>query len=197
MIWLRRLYNWVLSWSETRFGTPMLFVLALAESSFFPIPPDVLQIALSAGRPRRAFVYATVSLAGSVLGALIGYAIGYMFWSATSWFFFAYVPGITESLVEMVVKKFHANAFLAIWLSAFTPIPYKVFTIAAGVAKIPLWTLIAASVLGRGMRFYLVASLMFFCGPTIRTTIDRYFDLFALLAGVLLVGGFVVVRCLM
>ena len=195
---IRRLYDWVLSWAETRYGTPALFTLAFLESSFFPVPPDVLQIALSAGRPKRAFWYATVSLAGSVLGAFLGFLIGYAFWSATQNFFFDYVPGFTEELFDKVKGYYGDNAFIAIFTAAFTPIPYKIFTIAAGVCHetVSLWTLFAASVLGRGGRFCLVAAFMYFFGPAVKTWIDRYFNLLTVVFTILLIGGFVTLKFL-
>jgi membrane protein YqaA with SNARE-associated domain len=191
---VRRLYDWVLSWAETRYGTPALFVFAFVESSFFPIPPDVLQIALSAGKPKRAFWYATVSLVGSVLGALLGFLIGYVFWAATRDFFFNYVPGFSPKLFETVSGYYADNAFLAIFTAAFTPIPYKIFTIAAGVCQISLLTLIVASIIGRGGRFYLVAAIMYFFGPMVKLWIEKYFDILSFVFTVLLIGGFVFIK---
>ena len=194
---IRRLYDWVLSWAETRFGAPALFVLSFLESSFFPIPPDVLQIALSAGKPKRAFFYATISLAGSVLGAFLGFLIGYVFWVATQDFFFNYVPGFTEEAFDWVGEQYLENAFFAIFVAAFTPIPYKVFTVAAGVFSVSLWTLLVASIVGRGARFYLVAAMMYFFGPTVKIWIDRYFNLLTIVFTLLLIGGFVVIKFVM
>lgn len=189
---VRRLYDWVLSWADTPYGTPALFCLSFAESSFFPIPPDVLQIALSAGKPRRAFWYATVSLIGSVLGAILGYFIGLWFWEATKDFFFSTL--FTVEQFRFVEGKYADNAFWAIFTAAFTPIPYKLFTIAAGVCHISLVVLLLASVIGRGMRFYLVATLMFFFGPTVKGWIEKYFDILAIVFTVLLIGGFVIIK---
>ena len=193
---VRRLYDWVLSWAETRYGTPALFVLAFVESSVFPVPPDVLQIALSAGKPKRAFWYATISLVGSVLGAFLGFLIGYAFWVAAQDFFFNYVPGFTEELFNMVKGYYHDNAFFAIFTAAFTPIPYKIFTIAAGVCHVPLLTLFVASVIGRGGRFFAVAAIMYFCGTTVKVWIDRYFNLLTVAFTILMVVGLVALKYL-
>jgi len=189
---VRRLYDWVLSWAETRYGTPALFTLAFMESSFFPIPPDVLQIALSAGKPKHAFWYATVALIGSVLGAILGFYIGYAFWAATQDFFFSYL--FTEELFNKVKGYYGNNAFLAIFTAAFTPIPYKIFTIAAGVCHVSLWTLLVASIIGRGTRFYFVAAIMYFFGPTVKLWIEKYFDILSIVFTVLLIGGFVLIK---
>ena len=203
---IRRLYDWVLSWADTKYGTPALFTIAFFESSFFPIPPDVLQIPLSASKPKRAFWYATVSLSGSVAGAFLGFLIGALLWDATQHFFydylfsretFAVVAGderagiIRDNPEDKVVGYYHEHAFLAILISAPTPIPYKVFTIAAGVCNVSLWTLFVASVFGRGTRFYAVAAIMYFFGPTVTRWIDKYFNLMMVLFAILFVLGFV------
>ena len=189
---VRRLYDWVLSWADTPYGTPALAVLSFTESSFFPIPPDVLQIALSVSKPKRSFYYATVNVVASVLGAMLGYFIGYVLWATVSDFFFSYI--FSRDTFEYVHGKYLENAFLAILVAAFTPIPYKVFTIAAGVFSIPFPLLIGASILGRGMRFYLVAALIWLFGPSVQKLIEKYFELFTLLFCVLLIGGFLVIK---
>lgn len=194
---LKRLYLWVLSWADTRYGVPALFCLAFAESSFFPIPPDVLQIALSTGRPRRAFLYATVSLVASVLGGIFGWWLGLMFWEQAQGFFFEYVPGFTREAFDLVQRKYNENAFLAIFTAAFTPIPYKVFTIASGAFEVGLGTLVLASIVGRGARFYLVGALIFFFGPTVRGWLDRYLNLITIALMVAIVAGFVAIKFLM
>ena len=194
---VRRLYNWVLSWAQTPYGTPALFVISFVESSFFPIPPDVLQIALSVARPRRAFFYATVSVIASVLGGIAGWWIGSTLWHSVSGFFFEYVPGFTAANYALVEGKYREHAFLAIFTAAFTPIPYKVFTIASGVFDVALPTLIFASILGRGGRFYLVASAIFFFGPTVKTWLEKYFELATVILLVVGALGFVAVKYLL
>ncbi len=195
--WARRLYDWVLHWAETPYGTPALFLIAFAESSFFPIPPDVLQIALSVSRPLRSFFYAAISTLGSVLGGIVGWTIGFALWQGLDTFFYQYVPGVDPELIELVSARYGDYAFLTILGAAFTPIPYKVFTIAAGICDISLWMLIIASLLGRGARFTIVATMIRLFGPGIRDWIDRYFGLATLLFFVLLVGGFLVVKLLL
>ncbi|MDR2761927.1 MAG: DedA family protein [Planctomycetaceae bacterium] len=192
---IRRLYDWVLSWADTPYGSPALFVLSFMESSFFPIPPDVLQIALSAGRPRRSFWYATVSLVGSILGALLGYFIGYVLWLNVQDFFFS-ARIFSEELFKLVCNKYDENAFWAIFSAAFTPIPYKIFTIAAGVCKLSILTLVIASIIGRGMRFYLVATLMFTFGANVRNWIDAHFNKLTIIFTILLIGGFIFIKYL-
>jgi membrane protein YqaA with SNARE-associated domain len=196
--WLRRLYYWVLGWAETPYGTPALAAISFAESSFFPIPPDVLQIALSVSKPRRAYFYATVSALASVLGGILGWFIGYALWSVVGDFFQTYVPGFSAENFQHVGQLYQENAFLSLLGAAFTPIPYKVFTVAAGVFHefVPLTTLIVASGIGRALRFYLVATVLYFCGPSARYVLERYFELITLALFVLAVAGFVVIRFL-
>ncbi|OHB80888.1 MAG: hypothetical protein A2V98_15470 [Planctomycetes bacterium RBG_16_64_12] len=196
---LKSLYLWVLSWADTPYGTPALFVLAFTESSFFPIPPDVLQIALSVSKPRRSFYYAVISGVGSVLGGVLGWFIGYAFWSALGGFFTSYVPGCSPENIEYVGAMYGDNAFLAILGAAFTPIPYKVFTVSAGIfhQDVSLGVLIAASTLGRFARFLAVAVCIFFFGPSVKSLLEKYFEMAALLLFVLLVGGFVLIKWLL
>lgn len=193
---LRRLYGWVIGWADTPYGTPALAAISFAESSFFPIPPDVLQVALSLSKPRRSFYYAAVSAIASVLGAILGWIIGYAFWNSTQDFFFRFVPGFTQGNFDTVGGWYRENAFLWIVAAAFTPIPFKVVTIAAGVFSgfVPLATLIIASALGRTGRFTLVATVIYFFGDQARKVLERYFELITILLFVMFVGGFVAIK---
>ena len=193
---LRRLYRWVLHWADTPYGTPALAAISFAESSFFPIPPDVLQIALSVSRPRRSFYYAAVSAVASVAGGVFGWVIGLTFWAAVGHIFLSYVPGFDQATFEYVRKLYEGNAFWAIFTAAFTPIPYKVFTIAAGVFDISLVTLIVASALGRSGRFFLVATAIYFFGDHAKRLLEKYFELITLALCALLIGGFAAIKLL-
>jgi membrane protein YqaA with SNARE-associated domain len=189
----RRLYDWVLSLAHHKHSTTALFLLSFAESSFFPIPPDVLQMALTLERRNRAFWYAAVSTAASVLGGIAGWAIGWGLWHLVDDFFFEYVPGFTHANFDFVQSKFAENAFLAVFTAAFTPIPYKVFTIAGGVFGISIPVLVLASILGRGARFFLVATFFWFFGPPAKRLVERYFNVLTIVFTVLLIAGFVLV----
>lgn len=194
--WFRRLYNWVLGWAETPYGTPALFLVSFTESSLFPIPPDVLQIALSVSKPNRAFFYAAVSAVASVSGAILGWAIGFLLWSAVGDFFYAYVPGVNEKNMQYVGSLYQEHAFWSIFAAAFTPIPFKVFTIASGVFSqyVSLSTLICASILGRSARFFLVATAIFFFGPKVRSLLEKRLELLTMAVFLLLVLGFLCVK---
>jgi membrane protein YqaA with SNARE-associated domain len=189
---IRRLYDWVLSWANTPYGTPALFVLSFAESSFFPIPPDPLQIALSASKPQKSYWYATVSLVASVLGAMLGYYIGYKFWQAAKGFFIPHI--FTAEAFEHVKHLYDTYDFRAVFIAAVTPIPYKIFTIAGGACEIAVPMFIIASIIGRGFRFYLVASLMYFFGAKITGWIDKYFNIAVSLFTAVLIGSFIVLK---
>jgi membrane protein YqaA with SNARE-associated domain len=191
---VKRMYQWVLHWAETPYGTPALFGLSFAESSFFPIPPDVLQIALSISKPKRSFYYATVSMIASVLGAILGWYIGYGLWAGLGPFFMEYVPGVNQKNFDSVEGLYNAYGFMAITVAAFTPLPYKVFTIAAGVFHVSLPVLIVASIFGRSARFFTVATCIFFFGPTVKYYIDKYFDWAMIVFAVLLIGGFLLIE---
>ena len=192
--WLRRLYDWTVGWAERPGSRWALFWIALAESSFFPVPPDVLLLALCVGAPRQSFRFATVCAAGSVLGGMLGYGIGYAAWNAVKGWFIPWV--FSQEVFDQVARLYEGNAFVAILTAAFTPIPYKVFTIAAGVFHVGFLALVGASVIGRSARFFLVAAVIFFFGPRMKELIERYFDWFAWGLLALGIAGFVAVKFL-
>ena len=195
-ILLKRLYHWVLHWADTPYGVPALFLLAFAESSIFPIPPDVLLIALALARPRRSLYYAAVCSIGSVLGGMAGYAIGHFFRTTIGDPIIRFYQ--LEAAFEKVEQLYRDNAFWSVLTAALTPIPYKVFTIAGGICVIGFWRdLVLASALGRSTRFFLVALLFFFFGPPIKRLIDRYFEWLTVLFTILLIGGFAAIKFLL
>ncbi len=194
MRYLRRLYDWVLHWAETPYGVPALFLLALAEASFFPVPPDILLIVLSLSLRRRAFLYASVCTAGSVIGGLLGFYIGHNFWALGKGILLNYVD---EAAIEAVRRYFIEYEAWAISIAGFTPIPYKVFTISAGFFRVNLPVFVIASLLSRGARFFLIGGLIYIFGERIKTFIDRYFNLLSYLFILLLIGGFVIIKYLL
>lgn len=192
---VKRLYDWVLSWSESRWGALALFVLAFAESSFFPIPPDVLLIALCIGATAKSFRFAAICLAGSVLGALVGYMIGHFAWQTPSGeftalanFFFEHVFTIEQ--FNEVKALYDQYDFWVVFTAGFTPLPYKLITISGGLFSINLPMFFVASVVSRGLRFFIFAALIWKFGAPIKSFIDKYFNILAILFTVLLVGSF-------
>jgi membrane protein YqaA with SNARE-associated domain len=190
MKWLRQLYNWVLSWANTPYGGIALFLIAVGESSVFPIPPDVLLIALCLGRRDKWVQYATICTAGSVVGAVIGYGIGWGLWHAVDEFFFTYVPGFTHEAFDRVQELYKRYDVAIVFTAAFTPLPYKVITVTAGVFGLNFILFILVSIVGRAARFFLVAGLLYWFGEPIGQFIDKRFNLLATVFTVLLIGGF-------
>ncbi len=189
---LRRLYSWVLQWAETAYGTWALFILAFCESSFFPIPPDILLIALAVAIPKRSLYYALVCSAGSVLGGCLGYLIGWQFMVGIGEKIISFY-GLTEK-VEYIRSLYMQYDALAIGIAGFTPIPYKVFTISAGALSINFSVFVIASLVSRSMRFFLVGWLIYRFGTGIQAFIERYFNTLAVAFTVLLVAGFVIIK---
>ncbi len=196
MAWIRRIYDWVLGWAETPYGAWALFLLAFAESSFFPIPPDVLLIALCVGERKKAFWFAGVCTLGSFLGGLAGYAIGWGLWASVNQLFFTYVPSFTQENFDKVGGIYDNWNFWFVFVAAFTPIPYKVVTVSAGVFGISLGPFIIASIVGRAARFFLVAGLLYVYGEPIQKFIDKRFNQLTVIFVFLLLAGFVVLKYL-
>jgi membrane protein YqaA with SNARE-associated domain len=195
MKFIRKLYDWVLSFADHPYGTWILFLIAFMESSFFPVPPDFLLIAMSVGSVKRSFWFALVCSAGSVLGAILGYLIGWHFYGLIGEPIINFY-GLSEKYDQVRLLYENWNA-LAVGVAGFTPIPYKVFTIAAGAFKINFLTFILASIASRSARFFLVAGLIRLACPGIKTFIDRYFNILTVVATILLVGGFLVIKYLL
>lgn len=191
---IRRMYDWTVSWADKPQSTVALSILSAAESSFFPVPPDVLLIPLVYGKPKKWWYFALVCTVFSVIGGVIGWYIGYAGWEAVKDFFFNYVPGFTPENFDYVKNLYKDNALLAIFTAAFTPIPYKIFTITAGVCDVPLYDLILGSIVGRGGRFFLVGLIIRVVGPKSKEFIDKYFNLLTIAFFVLLVLGFLAVK---
>ncbi|MEE3239463.1 MAG: YqaA family protein [Pseudomonadota bacterium] len=185
---LKRLYEWVLSWANSPYASPALFIMAFAEASFFPIPPDVLLLAMAMGAPERAIRFAFICTAGSVLGAIAGYALGWGLWGIMDQWFYHYVPGFSEAVFIQLSQSFSDNAFVALFTAGFTPIPFKIFTVAAGAAAVPLILFIFTAILSRGLRYGLLALLIRQFGEGIKEWIDRYFNLLTvLLTGIIII----------
>ncbi len=192
---VKRLYDWMLSWGNSRWGALALFLFAFAESSFFPIPPDVLLIALCLGAVARSFRFAAICTAGSILGAMLGYAIGFFAWQTTAGeytalahFFFNHVFSVEA--FEKVGALYDQYNFWIVFTAGFTPLPYKIFTITGGLFHINFVMFIIASIISRGLRFFLIAGLIWKFGAPIKGFIDKYFNLLAIAFTVLLVGSF-------
>ena len=189
---IRRLYDWVLHWAETPYGTLVLVILAFSESSFFPVPPDILLIALAISIPKRSFFYALLTMVSSVVGGILGYYIGIGLMEAVGWKIVHFYHA--EELFHHLFEVFNKYNFWAVLTAAITPIPYKVFTISAGAARTDFTIFMIASILGRSIRFFTVGTLIYFFGERIKHLIDKYFNILSIVFVILLIGGFVVVK---
>ncbi len=192
----RKLYDWVLHWANTPYGIPALFILSFAEASFFPIPPDVLLIALAISIPSRALSFAAVCSIASLIGGIAGYGIGWGVWEVAKDFFFTYIPGFSPQLFGRISEQYEQYNFWIVFTAGFSPIPYKVITISAGVFNINFAIFVLASAVSRTARFFLVAGLIYRYGPSIRKFIERYFNLLSYLFIILLIGGFITIKYL-
>ncbi len=193
--WLRAMYDWTLHWAESPQALTALFLIALVESSVFPIPPDVLLIAIVAARPQAWLRAAAACTGGSAIGAMVGYAIGSGFMAT-----------LGQPIVDFYGAQAHWDRVVAlyngewgIWFlagAAFTPIPFKVATIAAGATQMSFAPFVVVSLVGRGARFVLVAAILRVFGAEVRRRLEQHFDAAALLFLILLIGGFLILRLL-
>lgn len=189
---MNRLYGWTLAWLQTPYGVWTLFLVAVAESSFFPIPPDVFLMALCISSPLRSFRYAIVCSVGSVLGGVLGYGLGL-------WFMDSLGVRIIEiydlaDKYEIIQNLYRDYDAWAVGVAGFTPLPYKIFTITAGAFRIDFSTFVIVSFVSRSARFFLVAGLIYHFGAPIRTFIEKYLNILTIVFLVLLVLGFVLIK---
>jgi len=198
---MKRLYNWVLEWATTPYASIALFSFAFIEAIFFPIPADILMIVLVLGYRQKAFRYALYTTVGSVSGALIGYLAGHYMWinaaGEFTWFaglFFNNIPGFSANLYEKIKVLYSQWDFWIIFTAGFTPVPYKVFTITAGVFDMNLLMFLFASLISRGARFFLITYLLYRYGPRVKLFIEKYFNIIALGFAMSLIGGLVIAK---
>lgn len=189
---LTKLYEKILGYARHRFAVPILCLVSLVEASFFPVPPDLLLIAMGLAQPRKAIWYAFLTTIFSVLGGVLGYLIGMYLWDWMSPVFFEYV--FSPEKFEKVRALYENNAFAAIFLSGYTPIPYKIFTISAGVFGIPMHIFLIASILGRAMRFFIFGGLIYKYGDHARGWIQKHLRKIIWVSSVMITIIFVIIK---
>lgn len=196
--WHRRLYDWVIHWADTKHAQAALFLLGFSESSFFPVPPDVLLAAMSLGVPKKWFRFALICSIASVIGGIFGYCIGMFLWSMIGQWVYAHLGavGLTEVNFAKFSEWYDKYDFWIVFTCGFTPLPYKVCTISAGIAEINFIWFIIASTVSRSARFFIVAGLLGWKGEKIKPVLEKYFNWFSLAFVLLLIGGFLVVKWL-
>lgn len=192
---MRRLYDWLMHMAADGRAPWALAMVSFMESSFFPIPPDVMLVPMVLSRREKAWWYATIATVASVIGGLLGYAIGYFFYEGIGLPILKFYG--KEHALDSFIAFVHDYGVEAVIIKGMTPIPFKVVTIAAGVAKMDLLSFIGASIVARAMRFYLVAALLYFFGQPIREFIERRLTLVTTVFVVVLVSGFVAVKYLL
>jgi membrane protein YqaA with SNARE-associated domain len=191
---IKRLYNWTLSMAEHPHALWVLALVSFVESSIFPIPPDILMIPMILATPSRAFVIAGVALTSSVLGGLLGYAIGALAFDTVG-------QPILQALgkansMEAFNGRFNDVGFWAVLIAGITPFPYKVITIMSGWTSMPLGTFIITSIIARGLRFFIVAALLWKFGAPIKTFIEKRLPLMFILFVLVLISGVYAVKFL-
>ena len=189
---LRKSYDWVIANADDKRARWILIAISFAESSFFPLPPDPVYMAMLLARPKNAWRLAFICTLSSVVGGLLGYYIGYaLYESAGEWIISTY--GLEQAFIKFQ-QSFEEWGFWIIALKGLTPIPYKIVTICSGVAKIDMGIFISASIIARAFRFYTVAALLRYCGPQLRTYIEKNFTLVTSLILVAIIAGFVILK---
>lgn len=191
---IRHMYDWVLHWATTRYALPALFCIAFLESSFFPIPPDILLIAMTVAIPALWLRFSFLCSVASVIGGMFGYFIGYQFMdlvghSIVEFYHF-------QDKFEKIGALYDEHQGWAVAAAGFTPLPYKIFTLAAGTFKIDFPTFVLASTISRSARFFLVGFIIYKFGPPIKVFIEKYFNLFSIVFFILLILGFYLLKFL-
>ena len=194
MNFLKRIYNWTLEKAQHKNAKWYLGLISFAESSFFPIPPDILLIPMALASKTKAIFYAFICTLFSVLGGILGYAIGYFFYNSVGIYIvdFYHLEN-SFNIFESYYKEF---GILIVLGAGITPFPYKFITIASGVFGLNIFLFIIVSIIGRGLRFYLIAILLYFFGEKIKLIIDKYFNILTIVFFILLVGSVFIIRFL-
>ena len=202
MNFFKNIYDWVLGLSKKKNSEYSLSLLSFSESFFFPIPPDVLLIPLCLGSKDKSFHFAFLCSISSIIGGLFGYYIGKVLWwnlpgieySSLANLFFDYVPGVTIDSFNKIKSLYDEWNFWIVFTAGFTPIPYKLVTISSGTFNINFYMFIIASILSRSTRFFLLAILIYIFGEKIRSFIENYFNILAIIFTILLIAGFLVIK---
>jgi membrane protein YqaA with SNARE-associated domain len=191
---LRRLYDWTIALASKRYAETALFCVAFAESSFFPIPPDIMLVPMTLAQPKRAWRYAAICTIASVVGGLVGYAIGYFLLESIGRTILKFYGVMAQ--YEDLKTLFDEWGVWIITIKGMTPIPYKLVTITAGALHFALIPFILASIVSRAMRFFMVAALLWKFGEPVRHFIEKRLELVTTVFLVLLVAGFFLIRYL-
>ena len=194
MNFLKKTYNWTLEKAQHKNAKWYLSLISFAESSFFPIPPDILLIPMALASKARALFYAFMCTLFSVLGGILGYAIGYFFYNSVGIYIVDFYH--LENSFNIFENYYKEFGILIVLGAGITPFPYKFITIASGVFGLNILLFIIVSIIGRGLRFYLIAILLYFFGEKIKLIIDKYFNILTIVFFILLIGSVFIIRFL-
>ena len=194
MNFLKKTYNWTLEKAQHKNAKWYLSLISFAESSFFPIPPDILLIPMALASKAKALFYAFICTLFSVIGGTLGYAIGYFFFNSVGIYIVEFYH--LENSFSVFEDYYREFGILIVLGAGITPFPYKFITIASGVFGLNIFLFIIVSIIGRGLRFYLIAILLYFFGEKIKLIIDKYFNILTIVFFILLVGSVFIIRFL-
>ena len=205
MSFIKKIYDWVLNLSTKPNSNYSISILSFSEAFFFPIPPDVLLIPLCLGNRKKAWNFAILCSIFSILGGIVGYYVGKILWwnvpgieySYLANLFMEYIPGVNEGGFNNIKKLYDEWDFWIVFTAGFTPIPFKLITISAGTFNINLGMFVLASIISRSSRFFLLAFLIKVYGESIRSFIEKYFNILAMLFTFLLIGGFILIKIIL
>lgn len=191
---IRALYDWTMRSASNKHAPGALFAVSFIESSFFPIPPDVMLIPMVLAERAKAWWFAFIATVGSVVGGLFGYLIGYALFDAIGRYVLEFYGALDK--FQIFADQYNEYGAWIVFIFGVTPFPYKVITIASGATSLNIWVFLLASVASRGLRFFVVAALLYWFGPAIRDFIEKRLNLVFTVFVACLVGGFIAIRYL-
>ena len=188
----KKTYDWIMNWASTPYALYALALLSFTESFFFPIPPDILLIAIAFSKPKHSFLYAGICSLSSVAGGIVGYFIGYFLFESIGKLIFDLYGGING--FETVKEYYNSKGAWMVLIGGFTPVPYKLITIASGVFLLDFKIFLICSIISRSARFFLESLLIFYFGEKIRLLLEKYFNLFTIFLFVTVILGFLLFK---
>ena len=189
---VKKTYDWIMNWASTPYALYALALLSFTESFFFPIPPDILLIAIAFSKPKHSFLYAGICSLSSVAGGIVGYFIGYFLFESIGKLIFDLYGGING--FETVKEYYNSKGAWMVLIGGFTPVPYKLITIASGVFLLDFKIFLICSIISRSARFFLESLLIFYFGEKIRLLLEKYFNLFTIFLFVIVILGFLLFK---
>ena len=189
---VKKTYDWIMNWASTPYALYALALLSFTESFFFPIPPDILLIAIAFSKPKHSFLYAGICSLSSVAGGIVGYFIGYFLFESIGKLIFDLYGGING--FETVKEYYNSKGAWMVLIGGFTPVPYKLITIASGVFLLDFKIFLICSIISRSARFFLESLLIFYFGEKIRLFLVKYFNLFTIFLFITVILGFLLFK---